>query len=212
MRISNFTWEKKNPSSINVRISDGDYSRGTNALRGYVVGSSSCTPLQLDRQYFYACFAANILGSAESFPQALRETLPLKNNTKIKHHSKGMVFQKPCLWNLWSYTTWKAREAVSYDRPVRYIHISTTLRVPSSRSLLPVTGLELVLMVWLHAKWTSLNVSSRVLNAGTAQLVYTGPDASSLENETNPTVLQCCMEDVIHPCRAHSFHSHDFAP
>ena len=54
----------------------------------------------------------------------------------------------------------KLREAVSYDRPVRYIHSSTTLRVPSSRSLLPVTGLELVLMVWLHAKWTSLNVSS----------------------------------------------------
>lgn len=82
-----------------------------------------------------------------------------------------MVFQKPCLWNLWSYTTWKAREALSHDRPVRYIHSSTTLRVPSSRPLLPVTGLELVLMVWLHAKWTSLNVSSSVLNAGTVSQV-----------------------------------------
>lgn len=38
-----------------------------------------------------------------------KETLRLKNNTKIKHHCKGMVFQKPCWWNLWSYTTWKAK-------------------------------------------------------------------------------------------------------
>ena len=93
MRISNFTGEK-NTYSINVRISDGDYSRGTNALRGYVVGSSSCTPLQLDRQYFYAYFAANILGSAESFPQALRETLRLKSNTKSNTTVKEWYFKK----------------------------------------------------------------------------------------------------------------------
>ena len=88
MRISNFTGEK-NTYNINVFLMvtiAGEPTHFGVMLRAVVHVPHSNWTASI---YFYAYFAANILGSAESFPQALRETLRLKkkiqeSNTIVK--------------------------------------------------------------------------------------------------------------------------------